>query len=263
MKASQEDLVRDLRHRFNALLGVSLFSWVTMAGVLVFVWLHGQILGVNSFAWFVLVIFMSTLQLVFLVFVAHRLHSTMKVRSNLLSNLEYESGHDVLTGLVNRRGFDFSLKEALLIAAHQKKSLTLLYLDLDGFKKVNDSLGHAAGDHLLKTIASSWSKNVRSGDILARLGGDEFVLLTSGGGREAEALAERLLNAANASLLDGFPDVHVGVSIGISEFPRDGKDANSLILAADSAMLNAKSLGKSRFQWAIEKSTEVAAPATC
>ncbi|WP_438301893.1 diguanylate cyclase domain-containing protein [Pseudomonas sp. NMS19W] len=68
---------------------------------------------------------------------------------------------------------------------------------------------------------------------------------------EIEILAKRLLSVANANLIDDFPDTQIGVSIGIAEFPRDGKDANSLILAADSAMLNAKSLGKSRFQWAI------------
>lgn len=254
LEARREDLVRDLRHRFNALLGVSLFSWATMAGLLVFVWIHGQVLGVKSFSWFIFGVFMSMLQLVFLVFVAFRLHSTMKVRSSLLSNLEYASEHDSLTGLINRRGFEFYLKESLLMASRQRHSLTLLYLDLDGFKQVNDSHGHAVGDRLLRAVASNWGEVVRGGDILARLGGDEFVLLTSAIGSEVEALSERLISVAKASRMDEISDLQIGVSIGVAEFPLDGKDATSLVLAADSAMLDAKGLGKSCFQRAMKAS---------
>lgn len=263
MQISQESLVRHLRHQFNALLGVSLFSWATMAGLLIFIWLHGQALGVKSFACFVLGACLSSVQLFFLVLVAVRMHRTMKTRSKLLSSLEYESGHDVLTGVLNRRGFDLSLRQAMSAAGHQKKSLTLLYLDLDGFKQVNDLHSHAVGDRLLRVVANKWSRTIRGGDLLARLGGDEFALITGATGAEVEALCERLLGVAKASLLEEFPALQIGVSIGVAEFPRDGRQADELVLAADSAMLVAKALGKSCFQWALpssERGRGVASP---
>ena len=140
------------------------------------------------------------------------------------------------------------------MASRQRHSLTLLYLDLDGFKQVNDSHGHAVGDRLLRAVASNWGEVVRGGDILARLGGDEFVLLTSAIGSEVEALSERLISVAKASRMDEISDLQIGVSIGVAEFPLDGKDATSLVLAADSAMLDAKGLGKSCFQRAMKAS---------
>lgn len=255
MKNRREDLVRHLRHRFNALLAVSFFSWLTMAGVLLYVWLHGHVLGLDSLLWFVSGFSISMLQLVFLVVIATKLHSTMKVRSSLLTNLEYESEHDPLTGLINRRGFDICIKHALFVARRQEKPLSLLYLDLDGFKKVNDLHGHAVGDRLLQAVSKSWASVTRNGDVLARLGGDEFVLLSSATGREAEIVAERFLEVAKANLMEGFPGLLIGVSIGISEFPRNAQDAGSLVLTADSAMLKAKALGKSCFQWASQSTT--------
>ena len=251
MKARREHLVRDLRHRFNALLVVSLVSWMSMVGMLVFLWLDGQTLKVGGVSWFVPGILTSLTQLVLLIFVAVKLHSTMAARSSLMSTLEYASEHDLLTGLVNRRGFEFSLNDALYLAVRQRRPLSLLYLDLDGFKRVNDIHSHAVGDHLLRAVASSWRESVRDGDVLARLGGDEFVLLTHATGADVEALSERLLGVATANLMADFPELRIGVSIGIAEFPRDAKDANGLILAADSAMLNAKNSGRSCFKWAL------------
>lgn len=259
MKVRREDLVRHLRHRFNTLLGVSLFSWLTMSGLMLFIWRHAQSLEIESSAWFVMGLLISVGHVLFLLFVAVRLQRTMEVRSRLLCNLEYESEHDSLTGLLNRRAFEWSLNEILRADGRQKGAFTLLYLDLDGFKQVNDVHGHAVGDELLKMLAGNWGRAIRGDDRLARLGGDEFVMLTRSTGTEVEQISERLLNVARTSLLSGFPDLKLGVSIGIAEFPRDGRDAASLVLAADSAMLKAKASGKARFQRAEHRAGDLLA----
>jgi diguanylate cyclase (GGDEF)-like protein len=223
---------------------------MTMTGILLFLWMQGQNLKLGHLSWLAPGVMVSIVQLVFLIFFASRLHGTMKARSSLMSILEYASEHDVLTGLINRRGFEFALNDALHLAARQRRVLSLLYLDLDGFKQVNDIHSHAVGDHLLSVVAKIWSESVRDGDVLARLGGDEFVLLTHATGAEVETLSERLLSVATASLVAEFPDLRIGVSIGVAEFPRDGKDTGSLLLSADSAMLRAKDSGKSCYKWA-------------
>ncbi len=224
-----------------------------MTGMLLFLWLQGQRLTMGHFSWFVPGVMVSVTQLVFLIVFASKLHNTMKARSNLMSTLAYASEHDLLTGLVNRRGFEIALNDALHLAARQRSALSLLYLDLDGFKQVNDIHSHAVGDKLLRTVANIWNESVRDGDVLARLGGDEFVLLAHATGAEVEALSERLLGVATASLMAEFPELRIGVSIGIAEFPRDGKDAGGLILSADSAMLKAKDSGKSCYKWALRE----------
>lgn len=224
-----------------------------MTGILLFLWLHGQNLKVGQFSWFAPGAMVSLLQLILLIYFASKLHSTMKARSSLMSTLEYASEHDLLTGLINRRGFEFALNDALHLAARQRRTLSLLYLDLDGFKQVNDIHSHAVGDHLLRVVAEIWSQSVRDKDVLARLGGDEFVLLTHATGTEVETLSERLLSVATASLMAEFPQLRIGVSIGVAEFPRDGKDAGSLILSADAAMLRAKESGKSCYKWALRE----------
>lgn len=247
----REDLVRHLRHRFNALLGVCLVCWMTMSGLLLFIGLHGQVMHIRPHLWWAIGATVSVLQLIALVIIALRLRTTMKVRSKLLVNLEYESGHDPLTGLFNRRAFELYLEEVMDVASRQKQAFSLLYLDLDGFKQINDRHGHASGDALLKTVAANWSRAVREGDVLARLGGDEFVMLSHSTQEEVEVVCRRLLDIGGQALPDGISSHGLGVSIGIAEFPRDGQDAAGLILAADTAMLAAKALGKSRFQWAV------------
>lgn len=222
-----------------------------MAGTLVFLWYDDLAFKAVGASWFLMGLLASAAQLALLVFVAVKLRSTMKARSNLMSTLEFASEHDYLTGLMNRRGFELSLNTALYLATRQGKSLSLLYLDLDGFKKVNDIYSHAVGDRLLRAVAGGWHESTRDGDVLARLGGDEFVLLTHATGADVEVLSQRLLSVAAVNLMADFSELRIGVSIGIAEFPRDAKDASSLILAADSAMLNAKNSGRSCFKWAM------------
>src|SRR5436190_930554 len=151
--------------------------------------------------------------------------------------------HDDLTGLPNRR----SLYERLaheMSAAQAGDEFSLLLVDLDRFKEVNDVLGHQSGDDLLRQVATRFAREVRNEDLLARLGGDEFAVLV-GGKRGTEAgleLARRLSGAlCREFILSGVP-VHVEASIGIARYPVDGADATALLRCADSAMYAAKGL---------------------
>ncbi len=163
--------------------------------------------------------------------------------------LEQLAFHDVLTGLPNRALFNDRLTLALADAERQKSILGVLYLDLDRFKYVNDTFGHAAGDSLLIEISQRFSRCLRAADTLARIGGDEFVVLLPDLGAEADAvqIAERMIDAAGKAFLLGDQLAQVGASIGTSFFPKDGRDAKVIRENADLAMYEAKEAG--RGQW--------------
>ena len=155
---------------------------------------------------------------------------------------------DRLTGLANRTLFTQRLDEALAPCAEPVTPCALLFLDLDGFKAVNDTLGHAVGDQLLQVVAGLLVQCVREGDLVARLAGDEFTVLLRT--PDAEAAAQRvgrlILEALSGPLQVGAHSVRVGVSIGAACFPRDARDRSSLLSAADAAMYAAKREGKHR-----------------
>ena len=150
--------------------------------------------------------------------------------------------HDSLTSLPNRTCFFERLDHALAIAPSQQQPLALLYLDLDGFKRINDEHGHDAGDELLRIVAARLSRTVRAGDLVSRLGGDEFsCLLTDVRSREQLAqLAGKLLDAVSAPLQMGALKFSVRASIGIAVCPTDGKSSEALLKSADAAMYQAK-----------------------
>lgn len=157
---------------------------------------------------------------------------------------------DHLTGLPNRRELDNRIKQALARNARTPSMLALMFLDIDGFKDVNDKLGHDAGDQTLKLIASRIEKLLRKSDEAGRVGGDEFAVVLEGGvTRESTAVvAEKLL--AEISLpyvLSGGQTVNLTASIGIAFAPNDGEDLKRLFSAADAVMYKAKNLGKSRY----------------
>jgi diguanylate cyclase (GGDEF)-like protein/hemerythrin-like metal-binding protein/PAS domain S-box-containing protein len=161
------------------------------------------------------------------------------------------ANHDVLTGLPNRRLLQDRLQQAIARNNRNGRLLAVCFLDLDGFKWVNDNLGHDAGDEVLKEIAGRLSKVVRGEDTIARLGGDEFVLLF--GELEQEhalsALLDRLLqDIARPILIQGEP-VHVTASIGITLSPDDRGSPDELLHHADTAMYSSKNLGKSQYQF--------------
>jgi diguanylate cyclase (GGDEF)-like protein/PAS domain S-box-containing protein len=165
------------------------------------------------------------------------------------AELDRVAHYDPLTGVPNRRLLVDRLSQAIARANRRGLSLAVCYLDLDGFKRVNDQHGHAAGDRLLIGVANNLRQVLRADDTLARLGGDEFVLLLSGmeSPQHCSQLLERILASVNTALDIGGTRVNVSASIGVSLYPQDDADADTLIRHADQAMYLAKEAGKNRF----------------
>jgi diguanylate cyclase (GGDEF)-like protein len=172
--------------------------------------------------------------------------------SNLLelkNELEHHAYHDALTGLPNRILLADRLKLALAHAERSKTYLAICYLDLDGFKAVNDTLGHAAGDELLKEVARRFSKLLRANDTVARFGGDEFVILFGDLHKpdDYQGLLDRLLNSVKQPIQIGDEEAHVSASIGVTLYPLDRNLPEVLLEHADLAMYHAKQTGKSKY----------------
>jgi diguanylate cyclase (GGDEF)-like protein/PAS domain S-box-containing protein len=159
--------------------------------------------------------------------------------------------HDPLTGLPNRTLFADRLNQAIEMASTNHRLVALLFLDLDGFKLINDTLGHDIGDLLLKGVAQRLQGSLRESDTISRLGGDEFTVILPGipGLPEASAVAEKILNAMTEPFNLNGNIVAVTTSIGISLYPLDAQDIDTLIKHADAAMYRAKDLGKNRYEF--------------
>ncbi len=159
--------------------------------------------------------------------------------------------HDTLTGLPNRLLLEDRLKQAIAQAHRRQTIAAVLFVDLDHFKTVNDSLGHQAGDHLLQAVADRMQECLREGDSVARLGGDEFVVCLPelDGNGSAAMVAEKIQRVLAEPLAIGGHMLQIGSSIGISMYPNDGDSADALIKAADAAMYDAKSKGRSNYQF--------------
>jgi len=165
--------------------------------------------------------------------------------------MAHSAQHDFLTGLPNRMLLNDRVSQAIILAPRHMKSLAVLFLDLDGFKHINDSLGHPIGDKLLQSIAKRLVNGVRGSDTVSRQGGDEFVVLLSEmeQSEDAAIAARRMLQAvAEAHSID-LLDLHVTSSIGVSVYPDDGIDAETLIKHADTAMYQAKENGRQSYQF--------------
>ena len=172
-------------------------------------------------------------------------------RKRAEARMEHMARHDALTGLPNRAFLGERLDGLLALARRHGESAAILYLDLDNFKTVNDSLGHHAGDELLREIAARIKGALRDADIVARLGGDEFLVALAevGAPGDATKVANKLLSLTSTPvLIDGHP-VCVTGSIGISLFPRDADNADDLIRHADAAMYSAKQAGRANYQF--------------
>ena len=169
----------------------------------------------------------------------------------MAAEMTHSAQHDFLTGLPNRMLLNDRVNQAITLAPRHSKKVAVLFLDLDGFKHINDSLGHPIGDKLLQSIAKRLVDCVRSSDTVSRQGGDEFVVLLSEMEQSEDAAisAMRLLQAvAEAHTIDQH-DLHVTTSIGVSVFPDDGMDAETLIKNADTAMYQAKENGRQSYQF--------------
>ncbi len=165
--------------------------------------------------------------------------------------LEHLAQHDRLTELPNRMLLADRLRQAMAQGQRRGLSLAIAYIDLDGFKAVNDLHSHAVGDKLLITVSQRMKSALRDGDTLARIGGDEFVvvLVDLAQSSDAEPVLERLLQAAADPVKVGEALLHVSASLGVALYPRDGIDGDLLMRNADQAMYAAKQAGRNRFHW--------------
>jgi diguanylate cyclase (GGDEF)-like protein len=163
-----------------------------------------------------------------------------------LENVQRLAHHDTLTGLPNRLLFQDRLEQALRVAGRQDQGVALMLLDLDHFKDVNDSLGHPAGDQLLREVAERLAGGIRATDTWARLGGDEFALVQMGarGSEDAEVMVQRVLAALGPPFTVEGQRVHVSASLGVTLFPDDGATSERLMRNADMALYRAKAAGR-------------------
>jgi diguanylate cyclase (GGDEF)-like protein/PAS domain S-box-containing protein len=163
--------------------------------------------------------------------------------------LEYIAHYDALTRLPNRVLLGDRLKQAVARSHRLQSSLGVLYIDLDGFKNINDNYGHDIGDQLLVTVAARWSETLREGDTLARIGGDEFIVILTDieHAEDYELILKRLLSSASEPVTINQTSLRVSASIGVTIYPQDGADADQLMRHADQAMYLAKQAGKNCF----------------
>jgi diguanylate cyclase (GGDEF)-like protein/PAS domain S-box-containing protein len=164
--------------------------------------------------------------------------------------IEYQAYHDALTGLANRHLFREHLTLALALAQRRSKQVAVLFLDLDHFKVVNDSLGHTVGDGLLQEVARRLKSAVSEGDTVARVGGDEFTIVLQDLSRaqEAASVAGNVLRTIAEPMIIHGHRLYMTTSIGITVFPEDGDDAETLLKNADTAMYRAKAEGRNTYQ---------------
>ncbi len=169
--------------------------------------------------------------------------------------------HDTLTGLPNRALLSDRLDRAMLAVQRSERKLAVMFLDLDRFKTINDSLGHLTGDHLLREVASRLCRAVRASDTVARLGGDEFVVLVPGirGPDECVQVAEKIIEVLSHAIPFEGRNLHITPSIGICVYPDDGDDVATLMRHADAAMYHAKASGRNNYQFFSQKMNQAAA----
>ncbi|HET6419965.1 MAG TPA: EAL domain-containing protein [Geobacteraceae bacterium] len=172
-------------------------------------------------------------------------------RKRFEEQLEYQANHDALTSLPNRNLLADRIRQALHHALRYHRKVAILYVDLDNFKFINDSLGHDRGDRLLKTIAERLQECVRSGDTVARQGGDDFVIVLSdmAKGEHAAKVAQKIQAAVCRPVRIDEHDLQVTCSTGISIYPSDGEDEQTLLKNADAAMYRAKEQGRNTFRF--------------
>jgi diguanylate cyclase (GGDEF)-like protein/PAS domain S-box-containing protein len=177
-------------------------------------------------------------------------HDVSIARAMVLE-MSHLAQHDILTDLPNRLLLKDRLTQAISLARRSHNQLAVLFLDLDGFKHINDSLGHAIGDKLLQSVAARLLTCVRKSDTVSRQGGDEFVILLPEVTHAADAAigAEKMITELKKAHSIGEHRLHVAVSIGISTYPDNGEDAETLIKNADRAMYHAKQQGRDNYQF--------------
>ena len=174
--------------------------------------------------------------------------------------LEYQATHDALTGLPNRTLFNDRLEQSIQKAKRNSTNIALFFIDLDHFKEINDSLGHHVGDEVLKVITSRLNLVIRLEDTIARLGGDEFTIIMENVNNVQYVIlfSQKILNILLEPISINSQKLYLSTSIGISLFPQDTEDADSLLKYADAAMYKAKEEGRNNFQFYSKEMTELA-----
>jgi diguanylate cyclase (GGDEF)-like protein/PAS domain S-box-containing protein len=172
-------------------------------------------------------------------------------RKIIQQRIQHLAYHDNLTGLPNRSLLQDRLAHSIARAERSNRKVAVLFIDLDNFKNINDTLGHDVGDELLRQVARRLSECVRVEDTIARQGGDEFIVLLDSleDGRGASLVAQKILNSLRLPFTLGGTEQHVSGSVGIALFPEDGRDAQTLMKNADTAMFHGKGLGKNTYQY--------------
>lgn len=183
-------------------------------------------------------------------------------RKRAESRLQHLALHDALTGLPNRVLFSERVNQSLTQARRHGHPMAVLFIDLDCFKEINDSLGHRAGDWLLRVAAGRLRHCLREGDEIARLGGDEFLVSLSAPtcSKDTALIAGKILQALSEPFFTGRRVLRISGSIGIGLYPRDGQDVASLMHAADTAMYQAKKKGRGNFQFLHKHDTTTKSP---
>ncbi len=172
-------------------------------------------------------------------------------RKLIQQRIQHLAYHDNLTGLPNRGLLQDRLGHSIARAERSGRKVAVLFIDLDNFKNINDTLGHDVGDEVLRQVARRLTECVRAGDTIARQGGDEFIVLLDSleDGRDASIVAQKILGSLRASFPLGGTEQHVSGSVGIAVFPEDGRDAQTLMKNADTAMFHGKGVGKNTYQY--------------
>jgi diguanylate cyclase (GGDEF)-like protein len=176
------------------------------------------------------------------------LFKSVAEKETVVNSLSYQAEHDPLTGLLNRRGFELALERVYFNARQVSRQFAIVYIDLDGFKLINDHFGHEVGDQLLIKVGKLFSGVLREGDYIARLGGDEFALIIEQFKYQEELsqLAIRLIATLDHPVLIEGLSTDIGASVGLASYPKHAKNVQALIVEADNAMYQAKKTGKNR-----------------
>ncbi|MFY9316888.1 MAG: PAS domain S-box protein [Burkholderiales bacterium] len=190
-----------------------------------------------------------------------RLQAEIADRRQAETRAQHLADHDALTGLPNRRLLEDRLTQALAASQRNRKQTAVMFVDLDRFKNINDSLGHAAGDLVLKECAERLVRQLREVDTICRIGGDEFVVVLPEIKRAGDAanVAAKILETVSQPFVVEERELLITPSVGISVFPEDGRDAESLIRNADAAMYHAKETGRANYQFFTEQMNQAAA----
>jgi diguanylate cyclase (GGDEF)-like protein/PAS domain S-box-containing protein len=189
-----------------------------------------------------------------------RLQAEIADRRVAETRAQHLADHDPLTGLPNRRLLEDRLTQALAASHRNRKQTAVVFVDLDRFKNINDTLGHSVGDVVLKEVAERLMKQLRVVDTVCRMGGDEFVVILPEIKRASDAanVSAKILETMAQPFMVEDRELHITTSIGISVFPDDGRDAESLIRNADAAMYHAKGTGRANYQFFTEQMNQAA-----